>query len=74
MRVSSRTIATAVLLQASSDSTKPGSLGGSKLLVAPAVVRDYPGHTDARSTDKYAKVTSKAPVDVAKCEKHDTQR
>ena len=31
-----------------------------------AAVRDYLGHTDARSTDKYAKVTSGALVDIAK--------
>jgi site-specific recombinase XerD len=31
-----------------------------------AAVRDYLGHTDARSTDKYAKVSSDALVDIAK--------
>jgi len=37
-----------------------------------AAVRDYLGHTDARSTDKYAKVTSGALVDIAKRKKADT--
>jgi hypothetical protein len=31
-----------------------------------AAIRDYLGHTDARSTDEYAKVTSGALVDIAK--------
>ncbi len=39
-----------------------------------AAVRDYLGHTDARSTDKYAKVTSGALVDIAKRKKADTHQ
>jgi integrase len=39
-----------------------------------AAVRDYLGHTDARSTDKYAKVTSGALVDIAKRKKPYTSK
>jgi site-specific recombinase XerD len=39
-----------------------------------AAVRDYLGHTDARSTDKYAKVTSGALVDIAKRKKSHTEK
>jgi len=39
-----------------------------------AAVRDYLGHTDARSTDKYAKVTSGALVDIAKRKKPHTEQ